>query len=245
MSTAYANCNRNEIDETLYPPLVSPQQLIDAVEWMDDEMISSITPKLLSDSHPNTYTYTKALAESLLVDECGSLPVAIVRPSIVTASWREPLQGWVDNINGPTGLILASGKGILRTMLFKSKACADLIPVDTVINLMISVAWYTATKRPNSIMIYNCTSGLYNRLEWGDIERMAFPLFLQYPSSQIYRYPGGNFKESRFINDLCNLFDHLIPAYFFDALMAITGRKRMYVLMSNCLLFDSNFAYFA
>ncbi|CAG2166102.1 unnamed protein product, partial [Oppiella nova] len=286
VSTAYANCNRSEIDELLYSPPVSPQKIVDAVEWMDDEVINSLTPKLLGD-RPNTYTYTKALAESLLVDECGSLPVAIVRPSIVTASWKEPLPGWVDNINGPTGLILASGKGILRTMLFNSKAGADLIPVDTVINLMISVAWYTATQQPNSIMVYNCTSGQHNRITWGDIERIAFPLLLHYPSAEIFRYPGGNFKENlawytatqqpnsimvynctsgqhnritwgdieriafplllhypsaeifrypggnfkenRLFNDICSFFDHIIPAYFFDALMALTGRKRIMV----------------
>jgi Male sterility protein. len=33
-------------------------------------------------SRPNTYTFTKALAESMLLKESGNLPVAIVRPSI-------------------------------------------------------------------------------------------------------------------------------------------------------------------
>lgn len=226
VSTAYANCDRSEIDETLYQPPVSPQQIIDAADWMDDDLLNAVTPKLLGD-RPNTYTYTKALAEALLVDECGSLPVAIVRPSIVTASWKEPVRGWVDNINGPTGLILASGKGVLRTMLFNSRAGADLIPVDTVINLMIVVAWYTASQRPNSIMIYNCTSGLLNKITWGDIERIAFPLLLRYPSVEVFRYPGGNFKESRFINDIACFFDHIVPAYFFDFLSAVLGRKRM------------------
>ena len=52
---------------------------------------------------PNTYTYTKALAEHLLLEECGSIPLAIVRPTIVTAAMKEPIPGWVDNLNGPTG----------------------------------------------------------------------------------------------------------------------------------------------
>ena len=52
---------------------------------------------------PNTYTYTKALAEQLLEKECGDIPLAIVRPSIVTAAAQEPLPGWIDNLNGPTG----------------------------------------------------------------------------------------------------------------------------------------------
>jgi fatty acyl-CoA reductase len=57
---------------------------------MDDEMLLKLTPKLIG-SRPNTYTYTKALAEYLLIEESKSLPVAIVRPSIVGASWKEPI----------------------------------------------------------------------------------------------------------------------------------------------------------
>lgn len=33
-------------------------------------------------NRPNTYTFTKALAEDMLLKECGNLPVTIVRPSI-------------------------------------------------------------------------------------------------------------------------------------------------------------------
>ena len=52
---------------------------------------------------PNTYTYTKALAEQILEIERGDIPLAIVRPSIVTAAEKEPQPGWIDNLNGPTG----------------------------------------------------------------------------------------------------------------------------------------------
>ena len=37
------------------------------------------------------------------MEECGGIPLAIVRPTIVTAAMKEPLPGWVDNLNGPTG----------------------------------------------------------------------------------------------------------------------------------------------
>lgn len=57
--------------------------------WMDEELVSTLTPKLIR-QHPNTYTYTKALAEYLVQQEAGHLNVAIVRPSIVGASWKEP-----------------------------------------------------------------------------------------------------------------------------------------------------------
>lgn len=57
---------------------------------MDDDMLSAITPKLLGQK-PNTYTFTKQLAEYLLYKEGSDLPLAIVRPSIVGAAWKEPL----------------------------------------------------------------------------------------------------------------------------------------------------------
>ena len=53
-------------------------------------MIDQITPQLIGDK-PNTYTYTKQLAEYLLIKEAGDMPIAIVRPSIVGAAWKEPV----------------------------------------------------------------------------------------------------------------------------------------------------------
>lgn len=44
-------------------------------------VILQLTPSLIG-NRPNTYTFTKALAESMLLKEAGNLPVAIVRPSI-------------------------------------------------------------------------------------------------------------------------------------------------------------------
>lgn len=56
---------------------------------MDDEMLELFTPKLMGEK-PNTYTYTKQLAEHLLITEGADLPLAIIRPSIVGAAWKEP-----------------------------------------------------------------------------------------------------------------------------------------------------------
>jgi len=58
--------------------------------WMDEKVVGKITTKLIGQK-PNTYTYTKQLAEVLLVTEGADLPLAIIRPSIVTAAWMEPM----------------------------------------------------------------------------------------------------------------------------------------------------------
>lgn len=58
--------------------------------WMDEKLQETILPKIM-DGRPTTYHYSKALAENLLVSEGGDLPIAVVRPSIVTAAFKEPL----------------------------------------------------------------------------------------------------------------------------------------------------------
>ena len=116
VSTAYANCDRLHISEEVYNPPVKPEKLIEAVEWIEEDLLGDITPKVIK-LKPNTYTYTKAVAESLVIQEMKDLPCAIVRPSIVGASWREPFPGWIDNFNGPSALFPATGTGLLKTML--------------------------------------------------------------------------------------------------------------------------------
>lgn len=59
--------------------------------------------------------------------------------STVCPSLKEPVAGWVDNLNGPTGLMLAAGKGVIRTMLVDGTLTAQVIPVDTAINGIIAI----------------------------------------------------------------------------------------------------------
>jgi len=140
VSTAYANCNRDQIDEVIYPPPLDSDNMIRFTNWISDELAEKITPSLIG-SWPNTYTYTKAITESLVIQECQDrLPCAIVRPSIVGASWREPFSGWIDNFNGPTALFSAMGKGIMRTIMGHRNGTADIIPVDFAVNMMIVAA---------------------------------------------------------------------------------------------------------
>ncbi|KAF6214116.1 hypothetical protein GE061_011847 [Apolygus lucorum] len=207
VSTAYCNCNLNEeIFEKLYPAPADPEQVIQMVNLLDDNILNSITPLLLKD-RPNTYTFTKALAEHVVYEKSGILPIAIFRPSIVTSAVQEPLPGWIDNLNGPTGVLAGVGKGVLRSLVCHRESIADFIPVDRAINCMIAIAWATAVNRPNGIMIYNCTTGWSNPLYWKDMEEKGLEYILKYPSKEILWYPGGSFKTSRFLNDIHTLME--------------------------------------
>lgn len=147
VSTAYTNSDildgSTQIEEKIYPIADEPKDLMQLADILEEDLMQSLKRNMVK-SRPNTYTYTKALAEKFISTEASDLPVAIVRPSIVVASWKDPLPGWVDNINGPTGLVLAIGKGLLRSMHAVRHVKADIVPVDIVVNGMIAAAYYAA-----------------------------------------------------------------------------------------------------
>lgn len=144
VSTAYSNCDRKNVDETFYEAPIDANKLIDMARWMAPETLDKISPALMG-ARPNTYTYTKAVAESLLVEKSRRLlphvPIAMIRPSIVAGIWRQPIRGWVDNFNGPTGVILSMMSGAIQAMLACPNYCADIVPVDIVANLIICSAY--------------------------------------------------------------------------------------------------------
>ena len=108
VSTAYSHCyTSSRIEEKMYPmpdsewSKYSPDELIKLCE--DAKQKGLDNTKDVIGVFPNTYTFTKAMAEKVIAENASDLPIAIMRPSIVVASWKEPIPGWVDNLNGPTG----------------------------------------------------------------------------------------------------------------------------------------------
>ncbi|XP_077399615.1 fatty acyl-CoA reductase 1 [Vanacampus margaritifer] len=234
ISTAYANCNRKYIDEVIYPPPVEPCKLIESLEWLDDSIVQDITPRLIG-IRPNTYTYTKALAEYVVQQEQDKLNIGIIRPSIVGASWQEPFPGWIDNFNGPSGVFIAAGKGILRTMRANNDAVADLIPVDVVINLTLAAGWYTAVHRPKTALVYNCTTGGINPFHWGEIEHHVMSTFKRNPLEQAFRRPNANITSNYLIYQYWILVSHKFPALLYDFILRLTGQKPQMMRIFNRL----------
>ncbi|XP_063107939.1 fatty acyl-CoA reductase 1 isoform X5 [Cavia porcellus] len=194
------------------------------LRWMDDDLVNDITPKLIGD-RPNTYIYTKALAEYVVQQEGAKLNVAIVRPSIVGASWKEPFPGWIDNFNGPSGLFIAAGKGILRTMRASNNALADLVPVDVVVNTSLAAAWYSGVNRPRNIMVYNCTTGSTNPFHWGEVEYHVISTFKRNPLEQAFRRPNVNLTSNHLLYHYWIAVSHKAPAFLYDIYLRMTGRS--------------------
>nr|CAD7597158.1 unnamed protein product [Timema genevievae] len=101
-------------------------------------------PRII-DTWPNTYTFTKAIAESIIRKTADDLPIAIVRPSQVSPSFKEPVCGWIDNVYGPNGATVGAIAGLVRTGISHAETKLDIIPVDMVANCIIAAAFGATT----------------------------------------------------------------------------------------------------
>ena len=98
----------------VYPPEIHSTEEVLAMSQNVDVDSERLT-RLMIGQRPNTYTFTKAIAEQLINEERGDLPISIVRPSIVGGAIEEPMPGWVDNLNGPMGLVVSGAHGMCRS----------------------------------------------------------------------------------------------------------------------------------
>lgn len=248
VSTAYTNCHiQNEIimEKVYKPHVVSPNQILEAMKWMNDDILKDITDRIIS-SHPNTYAFTKAIAEQMLLDERDQLPVAIFRPSIVTASVREPFPGWVDNMNGATGIISAMGCGFVKAMYGGKHKLSDLVPVDLTANVLIAVAWHTATHRAaDEVPIYNFTSGTLNPITWKEIGECITDQFRRYPIENPFWIPYGYVTENWYLRTFSLYVEVYLRLLGIDLIYRLVGKKpRMLRIHSRVIRMVKLLEYF-
>lgn len=143
VSTTYSNPDLHIIEEDIYPPVADWKKTIEVCEKWDEDELNALTAKYIN-FMPNTYTFTKNLAEHIVLDNKDKVPLVLFRPSIVISTMKEPFPGWIDNFNGPVGLLVGSGIGITRTMYCNPDNIADFTPVDVCIKAMIVAAWKRA-----------------------------------------------------------------------------------------------------
>lgn len=165
----------------------------------------------------------------MLAIEAANLPVSIVRPSIVIACNNEPQPGWLDNWNGPTGIISAVGNGLFRTIICEKDYLCDVIPVDIVINLVIASAWRQAITKSQTMKVYNCVTGRQQPITWGEFVGFSIRYMIKHPMEDVIWYPTGALRMNRSLNTIHGYLTHYIPAYFIDLFAWSMGKKPMYV----------------
>ncbi|KAH8311721.1 hypothetical protein KR044_007671, partial [Drosophila immigrans] len=237
VSTAFSNCIGDHIDERYYPEYLNctADQAISVREILGDQLTEQISPNLLG-KFPNTYTFTKALAEQILERESGDLPVSVFRPGVIVSSYKEPIEGWAASPIGASMLVYGIAMGFLRTTMLNTDAYAHVVPVDYCVNLLLALTWQTATEaaaRKKAATpapappppIYNNVLSAKNLLTWRQYIDYSMDLADLYPLEQCKWVPLLQCTTNRFLYPLLVFFYHMLPGYFADLVLRLMGKK--------------------
>ncbi|XP_058116111.1 fatty acyl-CoA reductase 1-like [Anopheles ziemanni] len=223
VSTAYSNSYDEYIQERVYPVDCNPEKILANLD--DEKLIQDVIK--YSQKWPNTYTFTKALAETLTLEYRQHFPIAILRPSCVMSSLNEPMPGWCDSIFGTNGTFIGWYYGLIRTSHIDPDVTIDTVPVDYVSNAIIAVGWKTYIQRVQEpeVVVYNCVSSTDNPLTFDERRRECEKACKKHPLlTGIYK-PITFTSSNEFLFRLYSILLHYVPAYIMDTAMRLRGEK--------------------
>ncbi|KAK5650769.1 hypothetical protein RI129_001798 [Pyrocoelia pectoralis] len=249
VSTAYSNCTHPVIEERFYEVPIPAETLIKFMEDVNDSTLDAITQGLVGE-WPNTYCFTKAIAETLLNKRAKCLPAAVFRPTIVMPVYDEPLPGWTPNVFGPIGAMTATGLGILRVFPCKSNVRCDLVPVDFCINALICSAWDIGRKRSHVAnglelqpAIYNYSKGLEGSMTWGEFIKRGIEH--DYPLKNVIWYTMLILISNIYLYNILWFLLHTIPGSLIDLYLYLSGKNpRMRKIYNKASKFCEVLKYF-
>lgn len=260
VSTAYIQPRNLYVKENVYPVDDDWKTCIKYAEQLDRDLLDTVTQKWVlkfernffdSKNHlrltrfaPNTYTFSKHLAEQVCIDFRSQfdLPIVLYRPSIITgnnnnlsmislvsisrfkATEVEPLPAWIDSLNGPQGLCITSALGINHVIDTKPTAELNTINVDICIKGMIVAAYKVSIEKHaiEDIPVYNAASIKCITLR---SIHMDSGYISEYPSLKAVGVMNIFFVESAIFAWLLRIFLNIIPALIIDGVLFITRNK--------------------
>nr|XP_024214274.1 putative fatty acyl-CoA reductase CG8303 [Halyomorpha halys] len=217
VSTAYCNCTVDGfVEEKVYQSRWDPVEFLRDVMESPSEEINRRKRELIG-NHPNTYSFSKQLAENLIAQEGGDLPIAIIRPSIVLNTAERPIEGWTYNVlSGAFAFIAGAGRGAFRTIYADGNAVADHVPSDYFIAFLIAAAWKTAVHR--NFQVYHYTSGTVRPILWSDYLSTVMKYMDKYPTANTVIPPRAKCRKGYIHNWFVVLLFHYLPALILDLL---------------------------
>ena len=124
------------IEEKIYNVDQDIEKLVSSLMEMDPLYIKENTKKIIGD-WPNSYTFSKHLAEKYLYKHRGNINILIARPAVVIAAIDDPFKGWTDTASAGGNIIMTAGLGINPFMPLAKGKLVDIIPVDIVAKTML------------------------------------------------------------------------------------------------------------
>lgn len=158
------------------------------------------------------------------------IPITIFRPAIVIPTYREPVPGWIDNMYGPTGIIVGVGSGLLRVFHVCSENLAELVPVDMCVNSLLASAWDIGHITYDDPPVYNYVASPQNPITWKQYCDMGIDSGKKVPMMNTIWYYRFTMTSSKFLAILLTFLYHTIPAIVMDCGLMAMGKKPKYVV---------------
>ncbi|KAE8719516.1 Fatty acyl-CoA reductase 1 [Hibiscus syriacus] len=135
-----------------------------------------------SNGWPNTYVFTKAMGEMLLGKFKGDVPLVVIRPSMISSTYKQPFPGWIEGIRTFDSIVVRYGQGTISCFLGNPSSPLDLVPVDMVVNAMlVAMEVHFADNQTSSETIYHVSSSFRNPLRYSDLRKFAYCYFSKNP----------------------------------------------------------------
>ncbi|KAF5280112.1 hypothetical protein FQA39_LY18146 [Lamprigera yunnana] len=224
VSSAYVNSFLLEADEIIYPLNNDAKKIIELVNKLTEKELNKETLDILK-GHPNTYTFTKQMAEHEVQKMEKRFPCAIVRPSMITGAWKEPVPGWTNSKNGPQGFFMGAAKGIIRRLPVGKNLIYDYIPVDLVVNQLIVAGCYAGIEKSGKVHVFHATSSTRQPFRWVEIQNKVNSYLHKFPLKSAVWYPHLKLLPSVTWFKISAFFVHFLPALVLDGLTKLTGGR--------------------
>ena len=128
--------------------------------WVEKQLVEEGLRWARSRGWSDTYTFTKAMGEQLLLRYRGDVPVVIVRPAIIEGALEAPEPGWLDGFRMLDPLVVAYGRGSLPDFPGNPQSVLDIVPADVVVNALLAII--PQARAGDDQMVYQVASGVEN-----------------------------------------------------------------------------------
>ena len=129
------------------------------------------------------------MAERVLQKKRGDLPVTILRPSIITACYDDPFEGWIDSPAASGGVVMGISTGILHMVYSDGNATMDLIPCDFVTNNILVQTALQGTRPSQEINIVHAATTTKNPMTANGVRDAVIKYAKYYPWYQQVSQP--------------------------------------------------------
>ncbi|XP_074039669.1 fatty acyl-CoA reductase wat [Leptinotarsa decemlineata] len=230
ISSVHSNFPQYEIHEKFYD--LTGGKLVEILEFSNDQILDERASELLQ-GWPNAVAYTMNVAEDVIRRHGKSLPLCVIRPSLMVSSAEEPVTGYIEGISGLQGATVSYALGINRVNYYEN-GTLDIVPVDYVVSIVVAAGWYTGLQNirmgkgessTTEPPIYHCISSQEKPVttdEWMGVTETECK---EVPSVKMCQLPMS-FQTACYQNYMLLTFLlHTCMAFLCDICLKFVGKK--------------------